>query len=175
MVEKRFDVAYTIKDNDIINREWIYENIFNFTKDDIDDIEDGMVYDKKFALRLEQIEQEGNDPWESGVVKDTNDESGEEGSSDTSKVTMSIPHKSFEDELETDKEDISSVGKPEGNKPSFGEAYISKLMKNPRGSKLKRTFLKENVNTSDQMLEMADDIEQFINNIDKKIKKNNKK
>ena len=50
----------------LVSSEWIYKNIFNFTKDEIKDISDGIVFDFKQKFRRSQIEMEGNDPQKSG-------------------------------------------------------------------------------------------------------------
>ena len=50
----------------LMSSDWIYKNIYNFTKDEIEDQEEKIVYDYKQKFRYSQIENEGNDPKESG-------------------------------------------------------------------------------------------------------------
>ena len=49
-----------------MSREWIYDNIFGLDQHQKLKVFDEIVEDKKQAFRFEQIEQEGNDPTESG-------------------------------------------------------------------------------------------------------------
>ncbi len=55
----------------IMSSEWIYKNIFNFTEDEIKELDEQIVFDKKNKFRREQIEAEGNDPKESGQAAGT--------------------------------------------------------------------------------------------------------
>jgi hypothetical protein len=54
-------------ENKLLSREWIYDNLFEFNDQDKKDIFDGIVEDRKQVFRFEQIETEGNDPVESGI------------------------------------------------------------------------------------------------------------
>ncbi len=59
-------LASSMIQDGLMSSDWIYKNIYNFTKDEIDDQEERIVYDYKQKFRYSQIEQEGNDPKESG-------------------------------------------------------------------------------------------------------------
>jgi hypothetical protein len=46
----------------MISKDWAYENIFNMSKDEIDQQKSGMINDLKDRFRYNSIENEGNDP-----------------------------------------------------------------------------------------------------------------
>jgi hypothetical protein len=58
-------------ENNLLPTEWIYDNLFHFSEDQYDEYRDLIVEDKKRKFRLNQIEEEGNDPEESGQVYGT--------------------------------------------------------------------------------------------------------
>ena len=59
-------LASSMLSDGIVSTEWIYKNIFNFTEDEIKEMDTQIVYDFKQKYRRSQIEQEGNDPAKSG-------------------------------------------------------------------------------------------------------------
>ena len=50
----------------LVSTEWIYKNIFNFSEDEIKDMDTQITFDYKNKYRRSQIEAEGNDPAETG-------------------------------------------------------------------------------------------------------------
>ena len=46
----------------LVSKQWIYDNVFNFTTEDIKKIEKEVIEDKKQEFRLQSIESEGTDP-----------------------------------------------------------------------------------------------------------------
>ena len=46
----------------MISKEWAYENIFNMSKDEIDNQKTNMINDLKDRFRYRSIEDEGSDP-----------------------------------------------------------------------------------------------------------------
>jgi len=46
----------------LISKDWVYKNIFNFTPDDIEDIDKGLIKDQKEIFRLTKISEDGEDP-----------------------------------------------------------------------------------------------------------------
>ena len=58
-------------ENNLLPTDWIYDNLFHFSEDQYDEYRDLMVEDKKRKFRLAQIEEEGNDPSETGQVYGT--------------------------------------------------------------------------------------------------------
>jgi len=71
LMKEKVDLASQIMENNLLPTEWIYDNLFHFSEDQYDEYRDLMVEDKKRKFRLTQIEEEGNDPEESGQVYGT--------------------------------------------------------------------------------------------------------
>jgi hypothetical protein len=63
---QQIEIANTMIENKLLSREWIYNNIFEFNKDEKENLFSQIVEDRKQVFRFEQIESEGNDPAESG-------------------------------------------------------------------------------------------------------------
>ncbi len=59
-------LANDMKDNMLMPTEWIYDNIFNLSKEEKMNVRLGVIRDQKRKFRYEQIESEGNDPVQSG-------------------------------------------------------------------------------------------------------------
>jgi len=55
----------------LVSSEWIYKNIFNFTEDEIKEMDEQITFDYKTKFRRQQIEAEGNDPAQSGESQGT--------------------------------------------------------------------------------------------------------
>ena len=55
----------------LCSSEWIYKNIFNFTEEQIKEMDEQIAFDYKNKFRRQQIEQEGNDPAKSGESQGT--------------------------------------------------------------------------------------------------------
>jgi hypothetical protein len=61
MTEK-MALAQSMIDSKIMPTDWIYENIFHFSEDEYDEYRDLIRQDAKRRFRINQIENEGNDP-----------------------------------------------------------------------------------------------------------------
>ena len=55
----------------LVSSEWIYKNIFNFTEDEIKEMDEQITFDYRNKFRRQQIEAEGNDPAQSGQSQGT--------------------------------------------------------------------------------------------------------
>ena len=55
----------------IVSTNWIYKNIFKFTEDQIKEEDENILFDYKQKFRRSQIENEGNDPAQSGEATGT--------------------------------------------------------------------------------------------------------
>ncbi len=66
LLKEKVDLASQILDNNLLPTDWIYHNIFHFSEDQFDEFRDLIAEDKKRQFRYGQIENEGNDPAESG-------------------------------------------------------------------------------------------------------------
>ena len=62
----KVNLARDVKDNSLMSSDWVYKNIFNFTSKEQSELEKELIEDQKQKFRYSQIEQEGNDPAESG-------------------------------------------------------------------------------------------------------------
>ena len=66
LLTQQVEVANNLMEQKIMSREWIYDNIFDLNDEDKKNIFNGIVEDQKQKFRMTQIEEEGNDPAESG-------------------------------------------------------------------------------------------------------------
>jgi hypothetical protein len=64
--KEKVSLAQEIQDSNLMPTDWIYHNIFQFSEDQYDDYRDLIIEDQKRKFRLSQIENEGNDPAQSG-------------------------------------------------------------------------------------------------------------
>ena len=60
-------VAQSMIDNKIFSKDWVYENIYGLSPDEYADQKEAMLDEAMQKFRLSQIENEGNDPVESGI------------------------------------------------------------------------------------------------------------
>ena len=60
-------VAKEMLDSKLFSKDWIYENVFSLSPDQYNIEKDTLIEDAMIAFRLSQIENEGNDPTESGM------------------------------------------------------------------------------------------------------------
>ena len=51
-----------MKAESLVSHQWIYDNVFNFSSEEIEKISEEVIEDKKSLYRLSSIENEGNDP-----------------------------------------------------------------------------------------------------------------
>ena len=70
LLSQQTDIANNLMENKLLSREWIYDNIFDFNQKDKEVVFDQMIEDQKQKFRFQQIEDEGNDPAESGAAAD---------------------------------------------------------------------------------------------------------
>jgi hypothetical protein len=84
LLTQQVDIANTLMENNILSREWVYDNIFEFNSHEKDNIFDGIIEDQKHKFRFEQIGEEGNDPVKSGKKVDSDDDgpTGDHGGSE---------------------------------------------------------------------------------------------
>ena len=67
LLAEKMNVAQNMIDSDMFSSDYVYENIFNLSEDQYNEMRDLVREDKKRIFRHSQIENEGNDPVESGV------------------------------------------------------------------------------------------------------------
>ena len=56
-----------LTDQKLFSKDWVYENVFGLSPDQYNEQKDTMAKDAMDAFRLSQLENEGNDPTESGM------------------------------------------------------------------------------------------------------------
>jgi len=71
LLKEKVDLAAQIKDSGLLPTDWIYDNIFHLSQDQYDEYRNLIREDKKREFRYSQIENEGNDPLESGETYGT--------------------------------------------------------------------------------------------------------
>ena len=71
LMKEKVALAKDIQETSLLPSNWIYDNIFHFSEDQFDEYRDLVAEDKKRTFRLKQIEEEGNDPAETGQVYGT--------------------------------------------------------------------------------------------------------
>ena len=62
LMTQQVEVAERAIDTKLFSREWLYDNIFDFSDEEKATLFDGIVEDTKQKFRLESIENEGQDP-----------------------------------------------------------------------------------------------------------------
>jgi len=71
LMKEKVDLAAQLIENNLMPTDWIYDKLFHFSEDEFDEYRDLITEDKKRAFRLKQIEEEGNDPAETGQAYGT--------------------------------------------------------------------------------------------------------
>ena len=66
LLKEKIDLANQMKDSKLFSSDYIYENIFDMSEDQYNEMRDLVREDGKRAFRIAQIEAEGNDPAKSG-------------------------------------------------------------------------------------------------------------
>lgn len=66
LYKEKMGLAKDMLESKIIPSDFIYDNIFKFSDDNIEEYRDLVIEDQKRNFRLSQIENEGNDPAQSG-------------------------------------------------------------------------------------------------------------
>ena len=66
LMKEKVELANQMMEQKLVPSDWIYDNIFHFSEDQYDEYRDLVRQDAKRAFRVNQIENEGNDPVESG-------------------------------------------------------------------------------------------------------------
>ena len=66
LLKEKTDLANELINNGLLPTDWVYENIFHLSEDQYDEYRDLIIQDKKRKFRQNQVENEGNDPMESG-------------------------------------------------------------------------------------------------------------
>jgi len=68
LLGQKVSLARDMISDKILPTDWVYDNVFNFSKEQKTDIEAQIINDQKQKFRHSQIEMEGNDPMQTGDV-----------------------------------------------------------------------------------------------------------
>lgn len=71
LMKEKMDLAAQMMETNFLPTDWIYDKLFHFSEEEFDEYRDLIVEDKKRLFRIKQIEEEGNDPAESGQAYGT--------------------------------------------------------------------------------------------------------
>lgn len=71
LLKEKADLAIILKENKLLPTDWVYDHIFHFSQNEYEEYRDLIIEDTKRDFRLSQIENEGNDPLESGEIYGT--------------------------------------------------------------------------------------------------------
>jgi hypothetical protein len=71
LLKEKVDLAQQMMDTKLMPTDWIYDNIFHFSEDQYQEYRDLIIEDQKRKFRQTQIEEEGNDPAETGEAYGT--------------------------------------------------------------------------------------------------------
>ena len=74
LLNQQIEAAEKAMETKLFSREWIYDNIFDFSEKKQIDIYEGIVDDTKQKFRLEQIESEGSDPAKEPAPQEDNED-----------------------------------------------------------------------------------------------------
>lgn len=66
LMKEKVELASEVLENKLLPSDWIYDNIFHMSDDEVDEYRDLIREDAKRSFRLTQISEEGNDPLETG-------------------------------------------------------------------------------------------------------------
>jgi hypothetical protein len=58
----KVDLAGSMIEKKLMPRDWIFKNVFNFSPEEIEEIELGIIQDQKETFRITKIAEEGEDP-----------------------------------------------------------------------------------------------------------------
>jgi len=118
LLTQKTELANNMLENKILSREWVWDNIFDFTEDDKQRVFKDIVEDTKQKYRFTQIEEEGNDPVETGkAAGDGEEQTGEDWGGDRRSGTE---EKEYGNEYDSDDlKDARKYEKPRNGKRNF--------------------------------------------------------
>ena len=117
LMKSKAELAQQLIEQKLLPTDWIYDNIFHLSEDQYDEYRDLIREDAKRQFRVTQIENEGNDPVESGKSYGTpHDLASLYGKGRMNSDPKNIPQGYDEDEtLGRPKDSISNIGKQDNN------------------------------------------------------------
>lgn len=120
----KVDLASQMIDTKLLPTDWIYQNIFNMSEDEYDELRDLVIEDNKRFFRINQIETEGNDPVETGDSYGTPHDL----------ATIYKNNTSAQQELPDGFDETNPVGRPKKHVSVYG-TDVSSFGRDPLGKK----------------------------------------
>jgi len=117
LMKSKTELATSLLENNLLPSDWIYDNIFHLSEDQYDEYRDLIRQDSKRKFRNAQIENEGNDPQETGKSYGTpHDLASLYGKGRTASDPSNVPD-GYEGDLTLGrpKDSISNYGKQDSN------------------------------------------------------------
>ena len=145
-------LASSMIQDGLVSTDWIYKNIFNFTKKQIKKQDDQILFDYKQKFRRSQIENEGNDPDKSGQSQGT-----------PADLAMGRTGHELEDEGGSPPGGWNGAGKPKEN-PKYGKDGSARG-RDPLGSNDKKRASK---GIGNMALAHYDSMKKTLSKMDKK-------
>jgi hypothetical protein len=134
LMKSKAELAQSLLDQKLLPTDWIYDNIFHLSEDQYDEYRDLIREDAKRQFRITQIENEGNDPVESGKSYGTpHDLASLYGKGRNDSNPRNVPNGYDEDRpLGRPKDSISNIGKQDNNfgKDRLGVKRMKDIDKN---------------------------------------------
>ena len=117
LMKSKAELATSLLENNLLPTDWIYDNIFHLSEDQYDEYRDLIRQDSKRKFRNAQIENEGNDPQETGKSYGTpHDLASLYGKGRTASDPSNVPDGYADDlDLGRPKDSITSRGKQSNN------------------------------------------------------------
>ena len=117
LMKSKAELAQSLIDQKLLPTDWIYDNIFHLSEDQYDEYRDLIREDAKRQFRITQIENEGNDPVETGKSYGTpHDLASLYGKGRMDSDPKNVPSGYDEDEpLGRPKDSITTIGKQDSN------------------------------------------------------------
>ena len=117
LMKSKAELAQQLLEQKLLPTDWIYDNIFHLSEDQYDEYRDLIREDAKRQFRVTQIENEGNDPVESGKSYGTpHDLASLYGKGRNDSDPRNVPSGYDEDEtLGRPKDSITTIGKQDSN------------------------------------------------------------
>ena len=117
LMKSKAELAQSLLEQKLVPTDWIYDNIFHLSEDQYDEYRDLIREDAKRQFRVTQIENEGNDPVESGKSYGTpHDLASLYGKGRNDSNPRNVPNGYDEDKpLGRPKDSISNIGKQDSN------------------------------------------------------------
>lgn len=115
LYQNKVNLATNIIDNKLFSREWIAQNLFNLSREQLFEDTEKTLDDAMHKFRLNQIENEGNDPVETGTSYGTPHDLASLYSNKRDKNIKDVPDGYDEDEPGRPKERGTTYGSDKSN------------------------------------------------------------